>query len=789
MNIRYRVANRIGLPALALGALFAGANAQNLEQNITMTVNASTMSNALQQIAEEVGFPIQPNADIANEVISFRFTDKPLTEALNKIADVSGGEWVPTGGGFRLARRSQFMQQLQRQEAEARAEIIRAAVNQRIQAVRDAGSFDPNQSGFDLGAMQQGQAPNPTQIQQMMRMRFTNPQSRAVIALLNMIPINQLSSIGVGERVVFSDNPTQMQRRIPGNASSVAQQAIQQQIAAGQAAQSSPDGARRGAMNPQALSRLENARIGKTYLILTGVPAGLSVQMVITDTEGEVLTTGMDMLASDAQMMGAFMRGAAAMMRGGQDESTPSDDERLNLSETQRQFAKLFGQGRAELGALEQVFTIGAEQAASVAVDIDLSAFEMFSGGGLETATGDALEILLRPDVTEPLSLFVAPAVGQLTDGKDFVALFDDRTLRIGATYLANEFATRAGFRSFLRENGYEFSEEDGYVVIKPTDFLGMIRSRVDRPALATALQNARSGSMSLATRARYVQTAPSLSTANSLDRVLASVVSGPGVAGQFARLYGAEREALTIFGSLSASQMNVLANGGTLPIFTAHNDRNFWHNSVFNSQRGPTRVRQQNRQTQAGGGRQVQALIAQGGGGGIMQMFAGGPFDERTDFLPNGIPSSSTLSMRSQSQPVLRATDANQQQLMFLTPRELATRQAFANANLPMMGGRGGGQRQNAADLERFQVGQRSSYTFTVTLAQGVTMTYSLSEDTVDGNARTVGLDGLPADIREQYDRALRQSEEAARRAAEGMQNMGQRQNTAGSGSNRPPL
>lgn len=789
MMSRSLIVRTLALPVLALAALSSGVLAQDLDQRLTLKSNAVTMSDALAKIANEVGFPVQPTPDIANDVISFSFTDRPLSEALNKIAEVSGGEWIPTGGGYRLTRTSRFIQQLERQEANQRAEVIRNAVSQRLQAVREAGNYDPNDPGFDFGALQQGQPPSATQIQQMMRMRFTNPQSRALISLLGMIPVDQLASIGTGERVVYADNPTQIQKRIPGNARAVAQELLNQQIAAGHAAQSAPDAQNRRGMSPQQLNRLENAQIGKVYLILSGAPAGLNAQMAIVDTEGQILAMGMDMLADDSRMMGGIMRGITQMMDANQEPAAPADDARVDLTEAQRHFAGIFGQGRGNGGVIDQVISIGAEQAASFAVDFDMGGFAMFGGEEMELAKGDALEILIRPDLNEPLGLFVAPAVHKLTGESDYIVLYDDRTVRLAASYLANEFATKDGLKTFLTENGYTFNQEGDWMVIKPTDFLGMIRSRVDRNALAAALADGRNGTMSLATRGRYVQTAPSVSTANSIDRVLAGIVCGSGVAGQFTRLYGAEREALTIYGSLSAGQMNTLRGGATIPILAANNNRNFWHNSVFNSQRGPNRVRPQDRQSQANRANQVQqiqTIIA--GAGGMMQMFGQGGFDERTDFLPNGLPANAVLGMHAQSEPVLRATDASGNQLMFLTPQELATRKAFSQVQMPMMGGRAGQQR-NVAELERFQVGERSTFNFVVTLAEGITMTYSLSEDTVGNNANAVSLEQLPESVRNTYNRALERAEEAARRAAEGIERGADRNNTVGGGVRRPPL
>src|SRR3569832_435733 len=78
------------LPILILSTL---AECQDLSRHITYSARATALQTTLKQLSKQAGVELQCSQDLANEPIILRLNDVPIQSVMDKIAEVTAGEW------------------------------------------------------------------------------------------------------------------------------------------------------------------------------------------------------------------------------------------------------------------------------------------------------------------------------------------------------------------------------------------------------------------------------------------------------------------------------------------------------------------------------------------------------------------------------------------------------------------------------------------------------------------------------------------------------------------------
>ena len=136
----------------------------------------------------------------------------------------------------------------------------------------------------------------------------------------------------------------------------------------------------------------------------------------------------------------------------------------------------------------------------------------------------------------------------------------------------------------------------------------------------------------------------------------------------------------------------------------------------------------------------------------------------ERTEILPNGLPSMVSFKVDVQTQPGVKAIESATGVSRHMSAQQMAGMRALAdNPNIPANVRRG-------PQWDGYIPTTETEYRITWEIAPGITMTRELSDRNIDGNTGPVAYDKLPAAFQNQVaDLAARMSERMNNRRGDG--------------------
>jgi len=182
------------LLSAALAAAAISAYAQDLSQPVTVSVRASTLDRAIEQISAAAKVPMDINPTLAKEVVVVDVKGMPLRMLMDHLAEVVSGEWVTSGGQLRLTANSSKRRQEERAEIEAIARAIKADI--------DATLAPPKAQGGDTARA----------------LPAAGGSRKAVAQILAGVDPMRLATVERGTRLVFSTLPNAMQLPMPASA-------------------------------------------------------------------------------------------------------------------------------------------------------------------------------------------------------------------------------------------------------------------------------------------------------------------------------------------------------------------------------------------------------------------------------------------------------------------------------------------------------------------------------------------------------------------------------------------
>ncbi len=801
------------------------------QEPLNLPPTTGTLGSVFAAINKVAGTTFVTGTSTAKEVLFIRAKSGDVDGLKKAIAAATGAEWMKDSEGDRLVRSETLARQQSKAEAAERAEELKKVLADMTKRAQLDQTFDSEsaeklrkefetartemQQQFQNGDAQRGPGNGGRGAgfgRQMMELGSRTPSSRAILRILNSLDMTRIAAMEPGERLVFATPNTSMQVPLGGGVLKSMQAFINEQRT----------------MNPPRPQTAQPA--DEAPQVDPGAPG---------DTELPAPAPGQDRNGRGGRGPGGGPGGGGPFggpgFGGGQvGEGNPTKvllvfnrfGEGTNYNVTLTVFnenGQQITSGNTQLNLIDRRNAMTAGDGKGTAIELSPLAKEQINlvlasnpfgrgpGGPFGNAnreqakpSPDLLQTLTQPDKSDPLALAVQDVMTALADqyGDNVVANIPDAIL--GNVVFASRGTLLAEMLvQQLPLWGLEVQKLDGWTVIKPTHLAEARDSRVDRKALAAMARTVASGQQpTLDQEADFTFKMPENGNPFfSLDTVTLRAL-GSDLGGGFGPQRG-EKDALRFYGSLTGSQRQSLLNGGRVSIGSLGKPQmEIVNKLVFWSMDGPNVAVQTTDQTQQGRrGNNQRFQGNRGGFGGFGRQ--SGLSGERTEVLPNGVPSNGYVQGTYNRTDGVVGVNADGTTGRFMTAPELArmrqiqSRMNDANAD---PNAQGNGNRRMPPGMEqqytKFRVASRGTLTLTFVLAPQVSMARSLQAD-FNSSGQAVAFESLPTALLQQVDQMNRAMTE--RRGNMGGPN-GQRErvgnegprrargNRNGGGSQQPP-
>lgn len=684
------------------------AFAQQPKTSLTLDLVATPVPRALETLSKETGLRLASTAEMGREVIILRLKDAPVSTVLEHIAKVTTGRWDrESDGTLRLIADNGARRVEANAAREAYTRRVQKALDEFIKPVLGVATFDEKaaqeaaRSGGGMMFGMFGGAGN---------LGNANPASRAIARLARDIGARTLASIDENQRVVFSTNPTRMQRAMPSSAGATFRELVSEHRIYARAVGDRMRDVKLDAETQEAMNAMrEMFGIGMQERPLEGPPAralmvvsrntlfgGLQMDLRVYDANGNVVLAG-----SQSLNIGGGLFDITEFTQPNANAPKPNAQEQpMKLSELSTQKLRM---GRGAGGPM-----------------------------GAPTPVSEELKKeLLRPDVRDPLSYAESEALIETASRRNLqlVANLPDDASGWSVFGLSGESITPSAFLERLQKNGnVQIQETNGYMLVQPLDGDRARRTRVERTSLARLLgSSAGKEFVPLDAMAAYaLVNPPVLQTPAALPYLTLfapdAMASGFGGRGDW--------NMLRLYGTLSAGQRQSMQRGLSLGLLSP-TQRTIVEQMLF----GPDT--------------QLQALDPNAKPSDLPWFFDFSRFSvpkdfrtEPTEAMANGLPAQGTITLNVSDDLVAKPTGASMPGMSSLGIDEIAMFKYFKEApqfqqfssQIPSLG-----------DL---RVGKRYVYDFTFTVAPGVISKKTLIDNTMDPNTRAVAMANLPPDV-----------------------------------------
>ncbi len=213
---------RSKLTLFVLLAMFACrvVNAQDPAAiNISLRTQAITLKQLAAQIATESKLKFEVSPNIASDIMLVKVDQVPLRQLMDRIAQVTSGEWKLTGDIWKISRPDTITNAQARADATTIGKDMQKSILKVLAAMNKAPKYDVQ---FLAKYFNQGNnPPTPDKPELGWNSLTIDPGQRAIVRILSSMSPETLGSIGPMRRVVFSATPTRMQRPLPGSAGSI----------------------------------------------------------------------------------------------------------------------------------------------------------------------------------------------------------------------------------------------------------------------------------------------------------------------------------------------------------------------------------------------------------------------------------------------------------------------------------------------------------------------------------------------------------------------------------------
>ena len=743
------------LSLLALGSIAGMAFAQDTSVHITYTSRASRITEVLKGLSQVSKVNLQTSPVMSNEIVLISVTDKPLSEVMAQIATVTSGDWKQEGAVYRLianptVRRSEDRALVAKRAADFRkalkarteSEVKRNAEIEKMVAKAAAkAKTDPKGKAADTKSgtkVEAGGNDDSVDFPADARFGDNSPEETAITRLLMGLDANVVGQIEMGDRLVFSTDPTRMQRGLGSDANDIINTFIAKHNE--QVAKIPPDevqdaGGAIGAddamtANIRNMMKMRSSKIGQVSKgVLVFKQSGRmgfgfnNIELRLYDAKGVTVYSANSSL------------GMESMMEGMTTEMTTSDSGSATVTSTV--------QKPATPPSGKQTPIEYSEDSKAM-----MTTMKMMGSGNFKLGFSPELKKkLFLPATYDPLSFtesdeFLAYAKSV---GKPIVADITDDAgwSNMGATAMGSPGGSGATVESVTAalKEGKTMSivPDPNYAVLKPTYPTKSRAIRVDRVSLANLMRAVDEKTIpSLDDMSAYALENPDPSLGGFASGYMMLFVPG-GMMEGFSGL--SNWNMLRFYGHLSPDARITLNSGGKLSFSTLSAGQKAAVDQMIYGADGKLSIEDPNKKSEAPF---PSFLAMMGGEGGNLDYR-----EEPTEIVPNGLPGDGYLDLNGSREafavPQSAGDSAFAALFGVLGPDEMAlfkmmseTKGAEAFTNM-------------LPNMSKLRIGERSVMNFTFHLAPLVSVKQTLKDNRLPKDAPVVAQNALPSDFQKQ--------------------------------------
>lgn len=202
-----------------------------LKQQVTVMLPAAPAPKIITELGNLVGVTLRSTGVFAKDVLLIDVHETPLSEVMARIADVAGGTWKSEQGAFRLTRTAEAENMQEDRERRYRMQVLEAEIAT-SKEIRDR-SLTTEKAKQLSSEFQKAREKNP-------RYSFSpygplggslnqTPSKRALLRLIANLDLTEIAMLDPGDRIVFSNKPTHMERALPVGSDDVLTKFVQEQ--------------------------------------------------------------------------------------------------------------------------------------------------------------------------------------------------------------------------------------------------------------------------------------------------------------------------------------------------------------------------------------------------------------------------------------------------------------------------------------------------------------------------------------------------------------------------------
>lgn len=669
---------------------------QDVDARLTLT-RAATAPVLVAEIAKSYNQRLEVSPTMRTEILMVSVENARVVDVLTKLAVAATASWQPIEGGYRLVPDKAERAIEASAERARRLLAIQKGIEQRAAEAKESGEETAAMMGAFAGGMM---------------------GSHSVDGFLPMIDLNAIASLRPGERVVFATAPTPMQRPLKGDPSRLLQGMI-----AAHNQQAKEIAAHMSEMPPEVEAFMKGP-IGDRFRKMSRPIVGAPAKVIVTASRGGNLMSFLGGGGLDLRVeVRAYGADGSVML----EESGALD---ANVRSVLMSFGKEKPSAPPANGKTTPIeYSEDAKEILSMGVKIGSSDV---MGGGFGRVSKLKPEVrarILRPDEYEPLGLFPGEGLTALAKArrKPIVAELPDAAF---ISMFGTAPKTVEEVEADLKEGSMRLVPDNEWVVVRPADPDTARSSRVDRAGLRNLLAAvADHGTPTLDDMAAYAMTSPS-----PLSDTVGLFFISTFLPSEMSSMNGLiSWDTLRLYGSLSPSQRQTIADGGSISFGNVGATGQAALRSLLYGSEGSVNVEREG-QPEGNDPISMGMRMAMGGGGVDAR-------DEPTQVAPNGLPMDGVLRGGRTGEPafqLLGDTGGN----ATVGVSELALFSLLKDAQLPGNGGSGMRLPEEAA------VGSRTVWTLHGYIAPGVWVGGTLNDDRVDAKAEKYSLTGLPPEL-----------------------------------------
>lgn len=486
-----------------------------IPQTVSFEADAVQVKVLVAELAKQSGLNLVCDPVVSTEPIVADFKDQPVEDVLARLADLIGAEWKISDRERRLTRSSELKARQEREDRQKMAEIWRGLLEQTLKEVEALPKFDEKEAERMVNRNRLAELNAQQWSAEAIYLATSNPVARYSARLLSLIGPETISRMAVGERIVFSDLPTPMQRQLPLRAKAEID-TLKSQATIMVAAKERVFNPQRPFSNIGGMADVgpgDPDQYGKT-LVAVGRTSALRISylVVMVDREGKRLLGGSGQLPDAGRIMsGAYSH------RG----------KTLEVSEEVRAFAKL----QSEAGV---AMAMGSALTLPDGTKINMSHWVPQSEvDGVRQDRGLG-KYLADPVQHDPLGFVFGRLIRQVagSEQRSLLATAPDIALfplaqsvsfrGVSTTDDLIEFLTQSHVPASIRTPHAQVEKKAGWLIVKPALPSVARNERFNRESARDLIRAIRAKKCATLTDAvRYISRRPVAPSIRSIDRIL----------------------------------------------------------------------------------------------------------------------------------------------------------------------------------------------------------------------------------------------------------------------------